>query len=41
MTNFINVFSGSVIRPAEVSYLPVTLTADITLEWPLESNSPV
>ena len=41
MTNFTNVFSGSVIRPAEVSYLPVTLTADITLEWPLESNSPV
>lgn len=40
MTNFTNVFSGSVIQPAEVSYLPVTLTADITLDWPLESNAP-
>lgn len=40
MTNYTNVFSGSVIQPAEVSYLPVTLTADITLDWPLESNAP-
>ena len=40
MTNtFTQVFSGTTIYPSDVSYLALALTADITLEWPLESNT--
>jgi hypothetical protein len=35
-----SVFGGNTIYPSNVSYLAVALTADITLEWPLESNAP-
>lgn len=35
-TSYQNVFGGTVIYPAEVSYRPVTLTADVTLSWPTE-----
>ena len=37
---FTQTFGGSTIYPSDVSYLAVDLDADITLEWPLESNSP-
>jgi hypothetical protein len=32
------IFGGTTIYPSDVSYLALALTADITLEWPLESN---
>jgi hypothetical protein len=40
MTNtFTQVFGGTTIYPSDVSYLALALTADITLEWPLESST--
>jgi hypothetical protein len=40
MTNtYTQVFGGTTIYPSDVSYLALPLTADTTLEWPLESNS--
>jgi hypothetical protein len=40
MTNtFTQVFGGTTIYPSDVSYLSLALTADITLEWPLESST--
>ena len=38
--SYSSVFGGTTIYPSEVTYLAVALSADITLEWPLESNSP-
>lgn len=38
MSGYTQVFGGSTIYPSEVSYLPLTLTADVTLSWPLESD---
>ncbi len=39
MTNtYTQIFGGTTIYPSDVSYLALALTADITLEWPLESN---
>lgn len=40
MTNtYTQVFGGTTIYPSDVSYLALTLSADTTLEWPLESNT--
>lgn len=40
MTNtYTQVFGGTTIYPSDVSYLALSLTADTTLEWPLESNT--
>jgi hypothetical protein len=40
MTNtYTAVFGGSTIYPSDVSYLALPLTADTTLEWPLESGT--
>lgn len=40
MTNtYTQVFGGSTIYPSDVSYLALSLTADTTLEWPLESGT--
>lgn len=40
--SYTEIFGGSTIYPSQVSYLPVTLSAaDITLEWPLESDAPL
>lgn len=36
---FTQVFGGTTIYPSDVSYLALALTADITLEWPLESST--
>ena len=36
---FTQVFGGTTIYPSDVSYLSLALTADITLEWPLESST--
>jgi hypothetical protein len=36
---FTQVFGGTTIYPSDVSYLPLALTADTTLEWPLESST--
>jgi hypothetical protein len=37
MTVYTNVFGGSNIYPSDVSYEAVTLTADQTYFWPVES----
>lgn len=40
MTNtYTQVFGGSTLYPSDVSYLALPLTADTTLEWPLESGT--
>ena len=36
---FTEVFSGSVLYPSDVSYLPLALTADTILQWPLEAST--
>lgn len=36
---YTQVFGGSTIYPSDVSYLALSLTADTTLEWPLESGT--
>lgn len=38
MTSFTDVFSGSNIYSSDVSFLPLTLSADLTLEWPLSRS---
>lgn len=37
MTVYTNIFGGSNISPAEVSYSAVNLTADTVFDWPLET----
>lgn len=39
MTSYTNVFGGTVIYPAEVSYRAVSLTANVTLSWPTEVST--
>ena len=38
-TSFTQVFGGTTIYPSDVSYLPLALDADISLEWPLEATT--
>jgi hypothetical protein len=38
-TSFTQVFGGSTIYPSDVSYLPLSLSSDVTLEWPLEATT--
>ena len=41
MTTYTNVFGGTNIYPADVSYLPFDLnTVDVVLSWPVETNAP-
>lgn len=37
MTVYTNIFGGNNISPSQVSYAAVTLTADTTFDWPLET----
>jgi hypothetical protein len=39
MTTYTDVFGGANIYPSEVSYSSLTLTADVTLNWPEETAS--
>ena len=39
MSVFTNVFGGTTIYPSDVSYLSLALTADVTLQWPLEAST--
>lgn len=36
---FANIFGGTTLYPSDVSLLAIALTADVTLEWPLESSA--
>ena len=38
-SSYTNVFGGTVIYPAEVSYRAVSLTADLSLSWPTELST--
>jgi hypothetical protein len=40
MTTYTEVFGGTNIYPADVSYLAFNLTVDVTLAWPVETNAP-
>ena len=37
---YTDIFGGTTLYASDVSFLAVTLTANIELEWPLESNAP-
>ncbi len=37
MTTFTNIFTGALVAPALTAYNPITLTAPLTLQWPLET----
>ena len=37
MTTYTNIFGGSNISPAEISYAEVSLTANTTFDWALET----
>ncbi len=39
MSGYTEVFGGSVVYPSDVSYLALALTANTTLQWPLEANT--
>ena len=39
MTGYTQVFGGTTLYPSDVSYLALALTADTTLEWPLEAST--
>ncbi len=36
---YTQVFGGTTIYPSDVSFLGITLTGDITLQWPIESST--
>lgn len=38
MTTYTNIFGGSNISPADISYAAVSLTEDTTYDWPLETS---
>lgn len=40
MTTYTEVFGGTNIYPADVSYLAYNLTTDVRLAWPVETNAP-
>lgn len=39
MTTYTSPFSGDVVQPTDVSYISYTLTASITLAWPLSAGA--
>lgn len=39
MTSFTQTFGGGVVNPTDTSYRAITLTANATLEWPLDNAS--
>ncbi len=39
--SYTSVFGGTTIYPSDVSYLPLALAVDTTLEWPLEASGDV
>jgi len=38
--SFVNVFGGSVVQPADISYTLITLTANTILSWPTQFPDP-
>lgn len=38
--SFVNVFGGSVVQPADISYTLITLTTNTTLSWPTQFPDP-
>ena len=39
MTTYSDVFGGANIYPSEISYLAISLTANVTLNWPTEASA--
>jgi len=39
MTTYTNPFTGQTIQPADISYEYLSLTADTTLDWPINGNN--
>lgn len=40
MPTFVSPFTGTVVTPTDVSYLPLAFSSDVTLAWPSEVNPP-
>lgn len=38
MTTYVNAFTGLTVEPAQVSYEALTISANTTLEWPINGN---
>lgn len=39
MTNYTNIFGGQNIYPSQLSYRTIVLSANVTLDWPLETSA--
>jgi hypothetical protein len=39
MTTYVSPFTGDVVQPTDVSYRPITLSANTTLFWPINGNA--
>jgi hypothetical protein len=39
MTTYTNIFGGQNIYPSQLSYRAITLSANVTLDWPLETSA--
>jgi len=39
MTSYVNPFTGQTVQPSQVGYEQLTITADTTLEWPVNGNT--
>lgn len=39
MTSYVNPFTGQTIQPSQVGYEQLTISADTTLEWPVNGNT--
>lgn len=39
MTTYTNVFGGGAVYPADASLIAIALTADVALDWPLETSA--
>jgi len=39
MTSYVNVFTGDVIQPTDVSYRSFSISTNLTLAWPLDGNA--
>jgi hypothetical protein len=39
MTSYVNPFTGDIIQPTDVSYAAYSISADLTLVWPINGNT--
>ena len=39
MTSYVNPYTGQTISPSQVGYIKLTISANTTLEWPINGNT--